>query len=115
MKVLVCGGRDFDRRSFAYKTLDKLHKEHNFDLVIQGDARGADTIGRDWAFLHGINVRTFSANWEKYGKRAGMIRNSYMLKEGEPDLVIAFPGGNGTANMVMLARRANVNVIEVKE
>ena len=60
----------------------------------------------------GIEVRGFPADWDKYQKRAGFIRNSQMLNEGKPHAVAAFPGGVGTRMMVGLARRAGVPVRE---
>jgi len=52
----------------------------------------------------------FPADWGKYSKSAGYIRNKQMLAEGKPDLVVAFPGGKGTANMVKLAKLANIPI-----
>jgi hypothetical protein len=55
----------------------------------------------------------FPADWEKYGKAAGPIRNQQILVEGKPDLVVAFQGGRGTANMVSRAQQAGVPVVEI--
>jgi UDP-N-acetylmuramoylalanine-D-glutamate ligase len=60
-----------------------------------------------------IPVETYEADWDTHGKAAGPIRNKRMLDEGKPDLVVAFPGGRGTANMISQARKAGVEVIEV--
>jgi hypothetical protein len=113
MRVLVCGGRQFDDVSFARAILDRLHAEHRFQVLIEGDARGADRIAGDWADLRGVEHVKFPADWEKLGRKAGPIRNEQMLREGKPDLVIALPGGRGTANMVRIAREAGVRVIEI--
>lgn len=58
------------------------------------------------------SFKEFPADWDKYGKRAGYLRNVQMLDEGKPDLVVAFPGGKGTAMMVKLAKERGVRVIE---
>jgi hypothetical protein len=113
MRVLVCGGRDFSDTHLLYDILDELHTERLIDVVIEGDARGADRIAGYWAKKNRVDLRLFPANWEKCGKKAGYLRNKQMLEEGKPDLVIAFPGGRGTANMVKLAKDAGVEVIEV--
>lgn len=113
MRVLVCGGRDFSDTLTAYSLLDKYHKEYQFDVVIEGDARGADRIAGFWARRNKLDNLKFPAEWDKYGKSAGYIRNKQMLDEGKPDLVIAFPGGRGTENMIKLAKEAGVEVIEV--
>ena len=113
VRVLVCGGRDFEDVALAHDALDRLHYQHGFVLVIEGDARGADRIAGEWADLRGIEHAKFPAAWATLGRAAGPIRNEKMLREGKPDLVIAFPGGKGTAHMVRIAREAGVRVIEV--
>lgn len=119
MRVLVCGARDYDDRSLLLTTLDELHIEHDFDIVIQGGARGADTYAAEWAQLHRIPILEFKANWEEYGRAAGPIRNRQMIREGHPNLVIAFPKttlaqSRGTRNMVEQAKRAGITVFVVE-
>jgi hypothetical protein len=113
MRVLVCGGRDFDDRGTLDAALDRLHQQHGFTLVIAGGARGADTLAEDWARARGVVCQVYRADWEGLGRKAGPIRNQQMLTEGKPELVVAFPGGRGTAHMVRIAREAGVEVIEV--
>lgn len=114
MRVLVCGGRGFADSGLVFATLDALAKTEVIDCIIEGDARGADRIAGAWAKRRRIDLRLFPADWNKYGKRAGPIRNQEMLDKGEPDLVIAFPGGVGTADMVRRARAAGVEVRELQ-
>lgn len=108
-----------------HRTLDKIaserssyYNEHDNWLptdfhIIAGKAKGADSGAVDWAVVNWVSFKEYPADWSKYGKRAGYIRNKQMLEEGKPDLVIAFPGGRGTAMMVDLAKKAGVEVIEV--
>jgi predicted Rossmann-fold nucleotide-binding protein len=110
-RVLVCGGRDYDDREQLYAALDKLHAKHRFSIVIAGGAKGADTLARDWAKLREVPVKVYVAAWERFGPKAGPIRNQRMLEKGKPDLVIAFPGGHGTADMVEKARQAGVEIL----
>lgn len=112
-RVLVCGGRYFEDSRLIYSTLDALHVQHNFSVVIHGDARGADRVAERWADSLGIRVSVYPALWERWGTRAGPIRNQLMLDQGRPDLVVAFPGGKGTAHMVRIAKEAGVEVVEV--
>lgn len=112
MRVLVCGGRDFNDWTFLDRVLIAVHAKRPITTVIEGGARGADSMGRAWAERRGIAVSTFPADWELYGKRAGSVRNLKMLREGRPDLVVAFPGGRGTSHMVRSAREADVRVLE---
>lgn len=97
-RVLVCGGRDFEDRAALYAALDRLHGQRCFTLLIAGGARGADTMGEHWARDRGVRTRIFMARWAIEGRAAGPIRNARMLREGRPDLIVAFPGGKGTAN-----------------
>ena len=112
MRVLVCGGRNFADRTFAFMVLGKVHARRSITTVIEGGARGADAMGRLWANRNGIEVATYEADWELYRGRAGFVRNAKMLRDGRPQLVIAFEGGNGTAHMVKIARQENVGVLE---
>ena len=114
MIVLVCGGRDYQDRDALERTMVRLAEIHGpFTQVIHGGARGADRLAGEWGIRHRILVRQFPAQWDKNGKKAGPIRNQQMLDEGKPDLVIAFPGGSGTADMVRRARAAGVEVLEI--
>lgn len=109
MRLLVCGGRTFDEWRKLADTLDALEKP---DVLIQGGASGADRLAIKWAETRGVPIITFPANWKR-GKAGGPERNAFMLKEGKPDLVIAFPGGRGTYDMVCRARGAYVEVREI--
>jgi predicted Rossmann-fold nucleotide-binding protein len=112
MKVLVCGGRDFRSPAQVWRELDKLHSERGFTALMQGGARGVDTFAREWAATKpGIQRYVCRADWNKHGKAAGPIRNARML-EWKPDLVVAFPGGRGTSDMIAQSRRAGVEVVE---
>lgn len=110
MKVLVCGGRDFLDAKTVFDTLDSWHRARSITLVVHGDAKGADSLAKLWAISRDIPVKAYPANWELHGKAAGPVRNKQMLKEENPDVVLAFPGGRGTNNMVNLANFANVPV-----
>lgn len=70
-----------------------------------------DTIGHLWAENLGIDTRQYEPDW-KLGRHAGFLRNAQMLKYGKPDVVIAFPGGSGTENMIELTRKAKTRLIE---
>jgi hypothetical protein len=111
-RLVVCGGRDFDDAEFLFRTLDALHREHRFREFMQGGARGADALAKEWAMTKAdLKCFEIKADWKRYGSAAGPIRNQQMLDWG-PDLVVAFAGGTGTAGMVALARAAGVPVIE---
>ena len=110
VRVLVTGGRDYSDKEFLFHVLDRWKEERGIVCIIEGGATGADTLAGLWARENGIELHTVPAEWS-LGKRAGMLRNMKMLVEYNPDVVIAFPGGNGTANMIALAYKHNVPVI----
>lgn len=114
-KLLICGGRDFnDVAKFQMALIDIENRLGPFDHYISGGARGADTLAQKFAEAWGKTFTCYPANWRVYGRSAGAIRNRQMLTEGKPDVVIAFPGGIGTAHMVRIAREANVHVEEIQ-
>jgi len=113
MRVLVCGGRDYDDDDRVFSVLNNYDADHNFTALIEGGATGADSAAKRWAQIGKLPIFTFRADWKKHGKAAGPIRNERMIIEGRPDLVIAFPGGRGTRNMIETARRHGVDVIVV--
>lgn len=110
MRVLVRGGRDWRDTEFLYRYLDALHKNTPINVLIEGNARGVDRIAGYWARHQRIENLKFHADWHEHGKSAGAIRNQQMLDEGKPDLVVAFPGGRGTADMVKRAKATGVQV-----
>lgn len=108
MKILVCGGRDWYDMKLIREHLSKYEKPIT---VIHGAARGADSLAGYVATALGFDVMVFPADWDEYGKAAGMIRNKQMLSAA-PDLVLAFHDdiehSKGTKNMVALAQASNV-------
>lgn len=112
MRVLVCGGRDYSDQAHVDKVLNTIGGIRH---LFHGNARGVDTLAGNWGNRQdGVSVHPVPAEWKKYGRKAGPIRNRKMLGQ-LPDLVVAFPGGRGTANMVKQAKAAGVEVIEISE
>lgn len=114
MKAIVCGGRDYKDRDFFFATMDAIHQNLKLTAIIEGGASGADELALEWSRERGIPEHArYTADWSAHGRSAGPIRNMQMLSEERPDLVIAFPGGRGTAHMVRIARDAGVKVFEI--
>lgn len=111
MRIIVCGGRNYDQKEIIFHELDKLHAANEITAVIQGGARGADLIAKEWAIARNIYCITYPAEWELYGKAAGFKRNVEMA-DTRPDLVVAFPGGRGTESMKRIAQSRGIPVIE---
>lgn len=114
MWVLVCGGRDFTSYETIWRELDAFHAKTPISLLIHGDAKGADSLADLWANRRGVSRVKFPANWERDGKKAGPLRNQWMLDFMKPAAVVSFPGGRGTADMMKRARSAGVRVCEIQ-
>jgi hypothetical protein len=111
MKVLVCGGRAYSDRKRVFDELDKLRPDR---IIHGGCPTGADTLADEYAdHRAGIFVTVYRADWKKYGRAAGPIRNAQMATEGKPDMVLAFPGGAGTRNMVTIAKSLGIPTVTV--
>lgn len=113
MILLCCGGRDYNDNAKVFETLDAIHAEAPVTLVIHGGASGADALAGRWALYRGVHVEEHYADWATHGKAAGPIRNAKMLSRN-PDLVVAFPGGRGTAHMVRIAKAKGTLVREIR-
>ena len=109
MRVLVCGGREYKNRDAVFRCLDAINNppvQNSLDrrdvitLLIHGCATGADTLAGEWAEERGIPVDPYPI--EEY--EGGFGRNARMFFRSRPDLVVHFPGGNGTRHMVRLAQ-----------
>ena len=113
MKLAIIGSRTFNNYELLYDYLE----EHlnTTTMVVSGAARGADSMGERWAKENGIKTLIFPAEWDKYGKRAGYIRNEDIIKNC--DFCIAFWDGvsKGTMHSVSLCKKYNkpVTVIRV--
>ncbi|MHB1732993.1 MAG: DUF2493 domain-containing protein [Ferrimicrobium acidiphilum] len=113
MRVIVCGGRDYTDQD-AIRTHLKLLRAVSPDAtIIHGAAPGADAWAGYIAGTLGFHVEVHPADWARHGRVAGPIRNQEMLDSGA-DLVIAFPGGRGTQDMINKAESAGVPVERIQ-
>jgi hypothetical protein len=113
--ILVCGSRDWKDGRRLY---ERLSQEPSNTTVIEGEAPGADTMARQAAMLLGFSVIAVPANWRRYGKAAGPVRNRTML-DMKPDRVIAFhpdlTKSRGTADCVHQAMSRGIPVEVINE
>ncbi len=112
MRLLICGDRKWKNKKRIFRLL-KSNKQR-IDVVIEGDATGADKLAGECCMKLGIPYFAMPAHWDFYKKAAGPIRNSWMLKFGKPDEVWAFhsdiKNSKGTADMVKRAKREGIVV-----
>jgi hypothetical protein len=107
--VLICGNRTWN----DWKPIRELVRSlPDGAIVVEGEARGADTIARICAEQRGLEVRKYPAQWKVYGKAAGPLRNQQMLNAEHPDIVVAFTynlaTSKGTRDMVERARKTGI-------
>lgn len=108
-RVVIAGSRTILDRLMVCNHLDKIlgaKIQTHAVTIISGCAKGPDTIGAEWAIVKELPVEYVRANWEKFGKQAGMLRNQIM--NNGCDAVIAFHDGksSGTANMIQIAKQS---------
>jgi hypothetical protein len=111
MRVLVTGDRNWTNKPLVFFMLNIYNDMLGIESLKEGCARGADRIAEEWAEDHGITPDHYPADWDRYGKAAGPIRNRHMLIE-KPDYVFAFheniKESKGTKDMVNLAVSAGI-------
>ena len=110
MRIIVCGGRNYTDRRRVREVLMEYWSEATPPTIVHGGSRGADLLAAHVAMREGVWVEAHPANWVTYGKHAGPLRNERMATLGAV-LCIAFPGGDGTEDMV---RRAESHGIPVR-
>lgn len=107
--VLVCGGRDFCDYPRLCEALDEIPGK---TVIVQGGYRGADLLAKRYAKDRKLHCAEVPALWDDFRTAAGPRRNRAMILL-KPDLVVAFPGGSGTRDMVNVARTSGVRVWSV--
>lgn len=121
MRVCVCGGRDYADRNAVFAALNDIYPREVALaplVIVEGGARGADHFAKEWAILGSALKGTdqivhepHPAQWTKYRRAAGPRRNQEMVDSGL-DLLLAFPGGTGTRDMIRKCRKAGIEVRE---
>ena len=119
LRILICGGRDWTNADPIRRELQNiLDNGEEIECVIHGDCRGADRVGAAVAKSLGLDVLAFPANWKRYNKAAGPIRNQQMIDEGKPTRLLAFhteiEQSTGTKDMVTRALKAHIPVYTYK-
>lgn len=103
-KIGVCGSRSINSYELVASVLDKLLVEG--DIILSGNAPGADQLGEEYALRNGFECRHVPSEWENHGPKATMLRNEVLLKAA--DYIICFWDGEseGTRHMIEIAKKA---------
>lgn len=107
MKVIIAGTRTIT----DYSLVETVIKESGFDIneVVCGEARGVDILGKSWAIANNIPVKSFPADWNKFGKSAGYKRNVQMADYSD-GLIAITTGSPGTTHMINIANKRGLKV-----
>lgn len=111
MKVIIAGGRDYADYNRLKKILDKLIYGSPDLQIVQGGAKGADSLAAKYAEEYAIDLATFEADWDTNGKSAGAMRNAEMGKYGHALIAFWDMKSPGTKNMIEVARNHKLPVI----
>lgn len=104
IRLIIAGSRDYYDQEKVFRDIHTFQGKFGIDEIISGGASGVDKLAEEYAFLHQIPFKLFQADWEKYGKAAGSIRNREMAEYA--NALLAFDKGTkGTQNMIDIARK----------
>lgn len=105
-KVIIAGSRNIDSVDVVAEAIEK--SGFYIDEVVSGTARGVDRLGESFANHYEIPIKRFPADWEKYGKQAGFIRNLKMAKYATHLIAVWDGTSNGTNHMITVAEKNNL-------
>ena len=114
-RIIVAGGRDFEDYPYLCEKMDSVLQETGDDIeIVSGHAKGADSLGERYGRERGIPVVEFRADWKRYGRNVGPVRNQQMLdyaEEARP-VVVAFWDGKskGTGDTILRASRKGITL-----
>ncbi len=108
MKTIIAGSRDIK----LYSIVEKSIQQSGFEIttIISGTANGVDKLGEEYAKKHNLPILYFPANWDKYGKSAGYIRNDEMAKNAEALIAVWDGKSKGTGNMISIAKKKYLKI-----
>jgi hypothetical protein len=110
MRVIIAGSRTIGN----YRLVEDAVKECGWPIteVVCGKAKGVDTLGESWGFNHQVNIRYFPADWNKFGRKAGFLRNMEMAEYGEALILIWDGESKGSKMMLDIARKKGLKIYE---
>ena len=112
MKLIIAGSRSFTNYQLLCQTL--APERHRITQVLTGGARGADQLGYRWAWKHALPHQLFRAEWERFGKSAGVRRNHQMAQAG--DMLLTFGDGRspGTRHLIGCMQQLGKPVVVIR-
>jgi hypothetical protein len=115
-RILICGDRNWINVDLIREI---IYNMNDIEVIIEGECRGADILGKKIAQELNLPLLQFPADWVRYGRAAGIIRNQQMIDEGNPTKVIAFHNNieksKGTKDMINRAKKRGIKVLLISE
>jgi len=108
MRTIIAGSRDIVDPSIVESAI--LESGFEITATVCGEARGVDTLGKQWSIANGIPVHSYPAQWATYGKSAGYIRNKQMAENADALIAIWDGQSRGTKSMITLAQDLGLEV-----
>jgi hypothetical protein len=108
MRVIIAGSRNENRYDIVANAIDL--SEYKVTKIISGGCRGVDKLGEQYAKDHKIPFQVFKAEWSRYGKAAGPVRNQKMAESADALIAILYPGSKGTRSMIKIALKQGLKV-----
>ena len=111
MKLIIAGSRLFDSRAILFNVMDDIMDRYNITEIVSGTAKGADSMGEQYAYENSLKISKLPAEWDLYGKGAGHKRNEEMARYA--DIAIIFWDGKsrGSKNMIETMKKMGKSVI----
>lgn len=110
-KLLVCGSRSIVDKEWIFAQIESYWYFnmacYKYPVMIEGEARGVDTIAKEYALNNAWEVNAYPANWDKYGRSAGYIRNEVMVKACDECLILWDGVSKGTKHDIDLCAKYN--------
>lgn len=110
MKLIVAGSRDFGNYQLLAKHLDEINSKYGITEIVSGTAKGADSLGELYAKINNIPIKKFPADWNRYGRSAGYIRNKDMAHYADACICFWINKSKGTGHMINLAKEYKIRL-----
>lgn len=107
--IAIVGSRYFVNKDYFLECLNKIVLEWDIEIIkiITGGARGADSLAMDYAKENNIELEVFFADWEKFGRSAGPIRNTKIIDSCKYFVAFLSPDSKGTRDSIKKAKQSN--------
>lgn len=107
-KFMICGSRTISDKNFIFSEIEKCWNENlNSEpiILVEGEAKGVDSIAKEWAISKGFELEAHRPDWKRYGRGAGIIRNKEMVDTSDFVLILWDGKSKGTASDIKFCEK----------